>query len=251
MRVTPIPGLSLAAALGALALAALAVLHGCGGPVYPDRDPVVVENVRVDSVKFLPFGSRFVLSDSATSLRLLKVHLGYACTKVLESNVDSVPSGTPASFRAVTRILLPAAPDCAVDTVGFDTTVPHVFGADLGFVRVANSAGTVTDSARVVRGTIAFDSLKGILGIAGTVSKGSWTFRDSSVLAPRLLFGDSLPSCRYLNQADFKKSKDTVTVHFSYVTLDSSAAPDTCRGASHSDSLPPDREKSIVDKQRQ
>ncbi|GEM_PF-1659920 len=211
---------------------------GCGGGVWPERDPTTVEGIRVDSVRILPFGSRFVLSDSASRVEFVHVHIGYSCSKILEMELASEPSGFPAAFRPSTRVRLPAAPDCALDSGLSDTTISHVFGADLGFVRVANSEGKATDSARVVRGVMAFDSLTGPLGIAGTVSRGPWTFRDSSALAPRMLFGDSLSSCSYLNQADFRKAGDTLTIRLSYVTLDPSASPDSCRGAVRPDSVP-------------
>ncbi|MDB5104516.1 MAG: hypothetical protein JWP91_2205 [Fibrobacteres bacterium] len=225
-----------------LGLPGLMIHLGCGGSTYPDRDPATVEDIRVDSVKILPYGSRYLLGDSATPLAILGFYPGYRCSRILEIGIADAPTGIPPAYRPSTRVRLPGTPDCALDTIGRasrDTTVPHVFGSDASMVRLANSAGRITDSARVVRGTLAFETLSGKLGIAGTLSKGQWTYRDSSAVASRRLFGDSLPPCRFLNQADFEKTGDTVTVRFSYVTLDPSAAPDSCNGAAHADSLDP------------
>jgi hypothetical protein len=220
---------------------AAAFLAACGGGVYPERDPATVENVRVESARFLPSGGRFILADSVTRIGFTGIRIGYACSEILNVDLASVPAGTPPAFRPSTRVRLPASPDCAVDTAGIDTVVTHAFpGAHNAMrVRLANSTGAVTDSALLVNGTIGYVILSGVPGIAGTLSNGPWTFRDSSGLAPRRIYGDSLPSCRHLNQATFAKSKDTVTVRLSFVTLDSAAAPDACLGGVHSDSLDP------------
>jgi hypothetical protein len=225
--------------LCAVAGASLLCLAACGEGIYGDRKPTTVSNIRVDSVRILPFGSRFVVADVPTRLRFLRFHAGYACSDVLRMELSSLPSGSPAVFRPATRVSLPSVPDCALDSLGRDTTVSHVFGADLDSVRVGNSSGKVTDAAQVVRGTLALDSLVGVLGIAGTLSKGPWTFRDSSSQASRMLFGDSLASCRIFNHASYERIKDSVRVRFSYVTLDPSAAPDSCRGGAHADSAAP------------
>jgi hypothetical protein len=226
-------------ALSFVAAAVLLVLAACGEGVYGDRNATTTDNIRVDSVRIIPFGSRFVLADAPTRLMFIGFNTGYECSEILRLELSSIPSGSPAAFRPDTRVRLPAVPDCALDSGGRDTTVTHVFGADLGFARIANSSGKVTDSTRVVRGAFARDSIVGVPGIAGTVSKGAWTFRDSSSIASRMLFGDSLSSCRYVNHASYFRSKDTIRVRFSYVTLDPSASPDSCRGEAHSDSAAP------------
>lgn len=217
----------------------LLCLAACGEGVYGDRDPATVDGIRVDSVRILPFGSRFVLADAPTRLRFIRIKTGYACSEVLRMDLSSLPTGSPAVFKPDTRIRLPAVPDCALDTAGRDTTVTHVFGADPAFVRMGNSSGKATDSARVVSGTLGQDSLIGVLGLAGTLSKGPWTFRDTSSQASRMLFGDSLASCSVFNHASYSRIKDTVWIRFSYVTLDPSAAPDSCHGGAHADSVAP------------
>lgn len=215
------------------------LLTACGGSVYPDRDPTTVENIRVESARFLPLGGRYILADSATSIRFTGVHTGYECSKILEMGLAATPAGIPPAYRPFTRVQLPASPDCPVDTAGRDTAFTLVFPAGPDPIRLANSSGAVTDSAEVVRGTLEYDSLIGVLGIAGTISKGAWSFRDSSGIGPRQVRGDSLSSCRFLNQATWSKEKDTVRVRLSFVTLDSAAAPDTCHGAPRVDSLAP------------
>lgn len=231
-----------ASAIRALAIQfAAAFLAACGGGVYPERDPATMENVRVEGARFLPPGGRFILADSATRIGFTGMQIGYACSEILTVELASIPAGTPPAFRPSTRVRLPASPDCAVDTAGIDTVVLHAFPGAPGAtrVRLANSNGAVTDSALLVNGTIGYVLLSGVPGIAGTLSNGPWTFRDSSGLAPRRIYGDSLPSCRHLNQATYAKSKDTVTVRLSFVTLDSAAAPDACLGEPHADSLDP------------
>jgi hypothetical protein len=225
--------------LCAAAGAALLCLAACGEGVYGDRKPTTVSNIRVESVRILPFGSRFVLADVPTRLRFLRFHAGYACSDVLRMELSPLPSGSPPVFRPDTRVSLPTTPDCALDSAGRDTTVYHVFGADLDTARVGNSSGKVTDAAQVVLGTLGQDSLIGVPGETLTLSKGPWIFRDSSSLASRMLFNDSMASCRTFNHASYSRIKDTVRVRFSYVTLDASAAPDSCNGGAHADSTVP------------
>lgn len=215
------------------------LLAACGQSVYPDRDPVTVENIRVEGARFLPLGGRFILADSASSIRLIGIHTGYRCSEILEMGLAAMPTGNPPAFLPSTRIRLPAAPDCAVDSAGRDTSITRAFpaGPDT-VVRLANSSGVITDAATVIRGTLQFDSLIAVPTL-GFITKGPWVFRDSSVNAPRKLFGDSLSSCRKFNHATWSKSKDTVKVRLSFVTFDSAAAPDSCHGAFRLDSLDP------------
>lgn len=220
-----------------LAAAVAALFVACGISAYPDRDPATVENIRVENARFLPLGGRYILADSATGIRFGGVRTGFECSEILAMGLAESPVGSPPAFLPHTRVRLPAAPDCAVDSAGRDTTITGVFPAGPDTVRLANSAGLITDSAALIRGTLGFFILAGVPGIAGTISSGPWTFRDSSGLAPRQIYADSLPSCRHLNHATFSRSKDTVTVRLSFVTLDSAAAADTCRGPAHADSL--------------
>jgi hypothetical protein len=222
----------------AVVAACAGFLAACGQSVYPDRDPVTVENIRVEGARFLPLGGRFILADSASGIRLIGIHTGYKCSDILEMGLAASPAGNPPAFLPRTRIRLPAAPDCAVDSAGRDTSIARVFPAGPDMVRLANSSGVITDTATVIRGTLEYDSLIAVPTL-GFITKGPWIFRDSSAIGPRKLFGDSLSSCRILNHANWSKVKDTLKVRFSIVTRDSSAAPDTCHGAFRLDSLDP------------
>jgi hypothetical protein len=77
----------------------LAALLGCGKGVWPDRDPVIVDGIRVDSLKFLPSGSRFVLEDSLTSILFRKFRPGYLCSRILK--LDAEPLSPPALPRTL------------------------------------------------------------------------------------------------------------------------------------------------------
>ena len=219
---------------------AAGVFAACGGGVYPDREPATVENVRVESARFLPLGGRFILADSATGIRFTGMHIGYSCSEIINVGIAPVMTGNPLAFRPSTRVRLPATPDCPVDTAGLDTTVTDVFpGAPAPIrIRLANSTGAVTDSARLIRGSLEYDSLEGVI-TPGYIAKGPWLFRDSSSNGPRQFYGNDLPSCRFLNHATWSKTKDTVKVRLSYVTFDSAAASGACRGEVHMDSLSP------------
>jgi hypothetical protein len=220
--------------------AAAALFTACGGGVYPDREAATVENVRVQSARFLPLGGRFILADSATGIRFTGMHIGYACSEILNVGLAPEMTGTPPAFRPSTRVRLPTAPDCPVDTAGIDTLITRVFtgATDTLRIRLANSTGAVTDDALLIRGSLEYDSLEGVI-TPGYIAKGPWLFRDSSSIGPRLFYGQDLSSCRFLNHATWSRTKDTVKVRFSFVTLDPAAAADTCRGEVRLDSIPP------------
>jgi hypothetical protein len=235
-------------------LSAMAVLlaAGCSLDPWSGREGVIVNNIQVDSLRILPYGSRYVLRDSAASIRFQDFRTGYAvgrdCARILEMRVDSVPAGIPPAYRPVTRLQMPGNPEvCAVDSGGQDDTISHVF-RDGSRVRLANSAGAITDSALLVSGSLLLDSIKGIPGVAGTFSVGGLTFRDSSSLAPRLLHTDTVDGCKRFNQAEYRKGDkfgkgDTVTVRYSWVTLASAADGATCGGPVAEDSIPVPRER--------
>lgn len=228
-------------ASAALALAAvLSALQGCGVGTDLDRDPATVDGIRVDSVRILPLGSRFVLADSATRLAFRRFHAGYACSRVLEMGLAAQGSGDPAVFAPKTSVRLPGSEDCALDTAGRDTAITFVFGAGPAGVRLTNSAGKATDSAAVARGKIAFDSLQGKFSpLTHTFSLGLFTVRDSSGGKPRVLFADSLTPCQSLNHANFTAKADTsLLIRYSLIGRDSTAAADTCHGGTHRDSIP-------------
>jgi hypothetical protein len=210
----------------------------CSVDPWGDREGTTVRDIAVDSLRFMPLGGRFVLKDSAAPIAFLGYHAGYLCAKILEMGVRDIPVGEPPAFLPSTRVRLPGNPDCAFDSGGRDTTVPHAFSGG-SVIRLANSGGTLTDSALLVSGTMAFDSARGALGVAGTFTSGHFTYREASTLAPGLFFADSLPPCVRLNHADFEKNAkgDTVMVRYSWVTLDGVSAPGGCAGPAEPDSV--------------
>lgn len=215
----------------------------CSLEPWSGREGSVVENVQVDTLRFLPYGGIYILRDSTTPIRHIGFRTAYKvgkdCSVILSMGVDSVPVGMPPAFPAVSRIRLPGNPEtCVIDTGGQTKVIPHTF-KDGTTIRIANSALKITDSATLVRGKIAFDSIKGVTGLAGTYSVGGMLFRDSSSLAERFLFSDTVPSCKRLNQADFWKGDslgkgDTIMVRYSWVTLDASEG---CSGPAARDSV--------------
>ncbi len=216
----------------------LTALSGCGVGSEIDREPTIASGIRVDSVSILPRGSRFVLRDSLTRLVFGKFFRGYACSRILEMDLDSVSTGMPPAFLPLTRVRLPASADCALDSAGRDSLVTHVFREPEGLIRLANSAGRITDSAQVVSGTMSFDSLTGIFStLTRTFSSGHYSVVDSAGQTPRYLYIDTLACGRYLNQAEFSPQGDSLKVRLSIVTLDPAAAPGSCQGTTHEDTV--------------
>jgi hypothetical protein len=219
--------------------AATLSLTGCGGAVWPDRSPATVENVRIDTVRFLPSGGRFILQDSVVRIQLKGIHVGYVCAEILELELEAAPGPTPSVLMPKSRVRLPEVPDCAVDGAqGQSDTLTRIFGAGTGVVVLANSSGKRMDSAEVVRGTLHSDSLQGVVGITRSLTKSPWTFQDSLGSLARTVSGDSLSPCTFLNKAEYSAVADTVKVRISWVTLDPSASPDSCRGPLRPDTIP-------------
>lgn len=221
--------------LRALYLSGL-LLAACSVDPGADRPGAVAEGIAIDSVRFLPIGSRFVLRDSSSPVAFLGYHSGYVCSRFLRLDLQDVPSGVTPAYRPETQIRLPTSDDCPLDSGGRDTTVTHVF-SDEALVRLANPLGQVTDSALPVPGKLGFDSIRGLPDSSGVLSIGNVLFRDSAAAAAGELRIDSLPQCRFLNSADWEKSKgDTVLIRFSWVDLDPAGVADACLGPLHSDS---------------
>lgn len=210
---------------------ALSVLQGCGVGGEIDRDPHEVAGIRIDSVKLVPTGSRFALRDSLTTLLFVKIHVGYACSRILELGLDSVATGTPSAYAPVSLVRLPGSADCALDSTGSDTSLTHTFrGAD-GWIRLANPAGKITDSAQLVAGSLAFDSLIGKFDTTYRIfSAGHYSVSDSGGGRPRSLFVDTLACGQAVNHAEYAPKGDSLKVRLSVVTLDAGSAPDSCRG---------------------
>lgn len=213
-------------------LCALAVFAAaCSVDPGQDRAGAEAAGIRIDSVRFLPFGSRFVLADSATDVAFLGYHAGYVCSRFLELGLADAPTGAVPAYRPVTRIRLPGGGECPVDSGGRDTVAAHVFAAG-ALIRLADVSGRVTDSALLVRGRIAYDSIVGVPDSAGkSFAAGKIAYRDGGPGLPGELSADSVPACRYLNSADREPgSGDTLKIRYTWVTLDPSASPDSCRG---------------------
>jgi hypothetical protein len=211
------------AALG-LAAAACSVDPGQG------RAGTVATGIAIDSVRFLPFGSRFVLRDSAAPIAFLGYHAGYVCSRFLDLGLKDEPEGEPLAFRPSTRVRLPGEDECALDSGGRDTSAVHVF-RDGDTIRLANSAGKITAKAELVSGRLDSNTIRGVPDSNGIFTVGKLTYRDSPA-AGKLLDADSVPDCMYLNSAEWAKGAgDTVAVHLTWVTLDPEASAGGCEGA--------------------
>jgi hypothetical protein len=232
-------GSAFAASAAIACSAALAlVLSACGGDDWPDRDPLVIENAPVDSLEFLPRGSRFLLADSPSSVRVRGYHLGYACTEVLAFRLDR--RGTPSpSWSARIRLRLPPAPTCAQDTAARDSTLALRFAASDGpVIRLADSLGVLLDTATLVRGVLSFDSLVHKAPALATFN-GRFHYRDTSGLLRRELATDSLGACESLNHAEFRRRGDTTVVRYSWVTREPASPSDSCAGPVRREALEP------------
>lgn len=215
---------------------ALLALGACGIEVWPDRESAVVENIRVDRVATFPEGSRFILRDSLTPILISGYHAGYLCSEILEMGLDSGLTGNDRpTFRPRTRVRLPEVPDCPLETAGRDTSITRVFGAGMDTVWFANSSDLITDSAAVVTGRIAYDTIRGVpAGVVSEFEIGRWRYQDSTIQGS-ILRADSLTSCEFPDWAEVSrppgyKAGDTVMVRIALITLDSAASPDSCGG---------------------
>lgn len=215
------------------------LLAACTGSEWPGRDPIEVRGAPVDTLEFLPRGARFVLLDSLTEVRVGGLRLGYRCTEILAFGLERKASPVP-GYAVRLDYRLPADPDCALDPGARDSALAARFeAADGPTVRLVDSLGAVLDSARAVRGTLHRDSLE-LKAPALTVFASRFFFRDTLGTVPRLLSADSLTSCEFLNHAEYERKSDSLKViRYSWVTLDASAAPDSCRGPLHGDFLEP------------
>lgn len=222
----------------------MAVLaSGCTGSEWPDRDPIEVRGAPVDTLEFLPAGSRYVLIDSLTKVRVGGFRLGFnlddGCARILA--FDLAKAATPRAGYAVRLdYRLPAYPDCPLDSGTRDSALSVRFtAADSPIVRLVDSLGAVFDTAAAVRGTLAFDSLE-LKSPALSTFRGRFFFRDTLGTVGRLLSADSLAACEFLNHAEYIRKSDSLKViRYSWVTLDPASAPDSCKGAAHGDFLTP------------
>jgi hypothetical protein len=221
------------------------VLLGCGQSIWPDRQASIVEDIRVDSLKFVPRHARYILKDSLTSIHFKGYHLGYGdrigheCSKVFDMHLEVVSASRPNTFGPKTRIRLPSDALCPIETSGRDTVLTKIFNTQSdSSIHLVNSSGIITDSVQIVQGQFSVDSLSGVPdGLARTISLGRWTFLDSTSQTPRRLFADSLSSCEFLNQGTYATNEDTVKVRLSLVTLDSTSVVDRCHGPKHQEEI--------------
>lgn len=227
-----------AAAAGFLAGLAL-LMPACTGSEWPDRDPIEVRGAPVDTLEFLPPGSRYVLVDSLTEVRVGGFRLGYRCTEILAFGLERRTSPS-AGYAARLDYRLPADPDCPLDSGARDSVLAARFAAaDAPAARLLDSLGAVLDTALAVRGTLSHDSLE-LRAPSLSVFKSRFFFRDTVGSAGRMLSADSLSSCEFLNHAEYVRKSDSLKViRYSWVTLDAAAAPDSCRGPLHGDFLAP------------
>lgn len=226
------PGAGAAALVLWAALAAAYALSACSGDEWPERDPIVIERAGVDSLEFLPAGTRYILADSLTSVRVRGLRLGYACTRILAMDLEENTFVQPPGFAARIRLELPSAPTCAALDSAVDTVIQRRFDASEGpDIILLDTAGAPFDTAVLVRGTSVLDSFVHVPGsIANITIAGRFTWYDTATVSPRTLAADSLNSCELLSHAEWSRRRDTTTVRYTLVTLDSAASPDSCRG---------------------
>jgi hypothetical protein len=75
--------------------------------------------------------------------------------------------------------------------------------------------------------------------VTGAFSIGTFSVTDSLAGSPRTLYADSLPACRFLNQAEYAAQSDsTLLVHYTLLDLDPGSSADSCRGGIHADAVP-------------
>ncbi len=220
------------------AFAAFALMAAaCAVDPGQERPGTVVNGIAVDSVRFLPYGSRFILRDSAAPVAFLGYHAGYVCSRFLEMGIKDAPEGEPAAYRPATRISLPGNDECALDSGGRDTSAAHVFRAG-DSIRLATPAGKVTDSARLVAGRMDSNSIKGVPGKDRSFSVGKLTYRDSSA-SGKVLEADSVPACMYLNTAEWAKGTgDTVAIRMTWVMVDPESDPNGCAHPARAERIP-------------
>jgi hypothetical protein len=222
---------------GFAALALAAVIAACSVDPDLDRAGTIANGIAIDSLRFLPLGSQYVLRDSASPIAFLGYHAGYVCSRFLDLGLQAEPQGTPRAYRPATRVRMPAGDECPLDSGARDTSATHVF-AEGDSVRLATPAGTITDAAKLVSGRPDSSSIRGVPDSNRVFTAGKLTFRDTSALG-RVLIADSLPACLYLNSADWKKGGgDTITVRITWVTVDPGSGPGTCAGTGLSDTIP-------------
>lgn len=221
------------------ALAAVLLAWACTDSEWPDRDPVAVDRAPVDTLEFLPPGSRYLLTDSLARVRVGGYRKGYACTRFTAFDLEERPFNDPPGWSARVGLELPSRPSCAAESGPRDSVLLRRFASAEGpVIRLLDSLGNVLDTATLVRGILQSDSLI-LKAPALSASKGRFVFRDTTLGAQRLFSADSLGPCERLNHADWSRKGDTTTVRYTWVTLDAPADTGSCAGATRLESLAP------------
>lgn len=218
-----------------------AFFSGCTQSEYADRDSLVIDRAPVDSLEFLPVGSRFLLEDSLSEVLFRGFHLGYVCTRITTLELERLGSIQPPRYMARLGLRLPPKPTCALDSIAEDSVLMRRFTASDGpTATLVDSLGSVLDTAEVVRGILLRDSLQ-LVAPALSAFHGRFFFRDTVGTLQRMLTADSLNSCEYLNHAEYRKNRkgDTTRVTFTWVLKDAAASPDSCKGPTRRDALVP------------
>jgi hypothetical protein len=217
------------AALPAAALAGGLLFSACDESDWPDRKPQPVEGVAVDSLLFLPNGSRYVPAESSVQVLFSGYLRGYSCAKVLKMALE--PSVDFSSWLPSVTVLPPAAANCPLDSGLRDSVITAKFPE--GPVTLRNSKGDSTAGAIALRGRLTSDSIfYDTAGAIPLVQKGRYTYHHEVTGLPPTLSGDSLSACELLNQAEAAADSGGVLVRFSLLVLDS------CGSGTASDSVP-------------
>lgn len=233
------------ATVAAAALLGIAgLLPACTGSDWPEREPIEVRGAPVDTLEFLPVGSRYVLVDSLTGVRVGGFRLGFrpvtGCARILAFGLEKEAAPVPGySVRLDYR--LPAVPDCPLDSGARDSVLAVRFAAaDAPVVRLVDSLGAVLDTAFAVRGRLFRDSLE-LRAPALSAFNASFYFEDEG-FGPRgrFLQADSLSPCESLNHAEYVRKSDSLKViRYSWVTVDPASPGDSCRVPERRESLVP------------
>src|SRR4051812_20867126 len=90
-----------------LLMVVITSLAGCGEGVWSSREAKTLVGVHIDSLKFQPAGTRYVLLDSATPILFRHFRIGFACSRWIEFSLDSAELEEPSTFRPRTQLELP------------------------------------------------------------------------------------------------------------------------------------------------
>ncbi len=216
----------------------LPILNGCDSNEWPNRKSSVAENLRIDSLRFFPGPRRFVLIDSMTQIQFKDIHRGYSCAQIQEMGLDSVSDSALLSVRPKSRAKLPSNPDCAIDKKEIDSVLSFQFFGGHDSLVLQNSFRIKTDQAKLVRGKITTDSIRGnVTGSGHTFDSGRWFYRDTLGELTRQVYSNKISKCEFLNWAESVRQGDTVKVRLSWVTLDSMSSHYNC-DSTYTDTIP-------------